>query len=128
LLDLDSVPKRDIAHIPQFIGEANRRISMPFLLLAFALTSGCILLSGQIDRRGLGRKIMMATLIALSLQGAYLALFNLTKQHMWANIVLYVLPLSISMLCLYFLSPLSETSIKTSQKNKQKISEGSLRS
>lgn len=108
LLNISGVSKADQEHIPQFIAEANRRISLPFLILAFCLLSGAFLLTGQTDRKGLGQRILGASLCALLLQGLYLAVFNLTKQHIWVNTLLYVLPIGVSLVTFYILSPYYE--------------------
>lgn len=108
LLDIDSLPQADEQHIPQFIGEANRRMSLPFLLLAYSLISGCFLMLGPIDRRGLGRRILLASVTVLMVQGLYMLFYNLTKQHGWANIILYIMPLGICGFCFYLLSARSE--------------------
>jgi len=108
LLDIDSVPKSDAKHIPQFIGEAHRRMSLPFLLLSFTCVSICCLLLGPLDRRGLTRRIIAASLAVLVLQGSYLFFFNLAKHSGWANVPLYAIPILVSGFCLFILSPRSD--------------------
>ena len=108
LLDFDSLTPEDLKYLSQFVGEANRRLSLPLLLLAFSLISGCFLMLGATDRRGLGRRIMAACLCVLAMQGAYLFLFNLTKHNNWANVTLYILPLTVSAVCLFLLSSYSD--------------------
>lgn len=108
LLDIKSVPERDAKHIPQFIGEANRRMSLPLLLLAFTTTGLAFLLIGPLDRRGLERRIFGASITVLLLQGAYLFFYNLAKKAAWANALLYLLPLVVIGVCMFLLSPQSE--------------------
>lgn len=105
LFNTTDLSQEDRHHIPQFIGEANRRLSLPFLLMSFTTLCGCFLLLGTIDRRGLGKRLFAASIAALALQGAYLFIFNMTKSHSFANILLYIIPMSVIAVSLYLISP-----------------------
>lgn len=109
LFQRKNLNKEDRTHIAEFTSEANRRLTLPLLLLAFTLISLCFLLLGSLDRRGLGRRIAFASLSIIALQGLYLTFFNLAKNTLWANIAMYLVPALCSAFCFYLLSPASDT-------------------
>jgi lipopolysaccharide export system permease protein len=105
LLNTDTLPYEDYEHVLQFIGEAHRRISLPFLLFSFTAICGCFLLIGSIDRRGLGKRIFGACIAVLAVQAAYMFAFNMTKLNSLASILLYLIPVGVIGLCRYLISP-----------------------
>ena len=108
LLNPDLSVQRDMDNLYKFKIEIHRRLIAPFLALTFTLVSLSCLLVGPFDRRGLGRRIVMAAGGVIVLQGLYLGATNMARESLWGLSLMYVLiflPLAIS---LFFLSGLSE--------------------
>ncbi len=87
--------------------EIHRRFISPILAMTFAVVSLCLLLLGDINRRGLGFRIGLAAFSVVALQGAYLLSYNFAKENVIGLILMYaiaLLPLGIGY---YFLSPQS---------------------
>jgi len=92
LLNPDLNNTRDIENLHDFSIEIHRRITAPLLALAFPLLALSILLLGPTDRRGQSKKIGLAIIATLLIQGGYLATFNLSKNHDSGLILMYLLP------------------------------------
>ncbi len=111
LLELLS-PDRDVLENPkthrEFLTETHRRFVSPFLSLTFTLVALCCLLLGPLDRRGLGWRIVAASMGVITLQGLYLIAYNLAKEHMIGLVLMYVLVFVPIVVCFYFLNPASE--------------------
>jgi lipopolysaccharide export system permease protein len=67
----------DQANLGRFKAELTQRFSTPFHAVAFTMVGLACLLSGEFNRRGQYRRILIATLLILILQSASLGLINL---------------------------------------------------
>lgn len=83
----------DVKYQSQFIFEAQRRILTPFLAPSFALIALCVLLLGPVERRGQGRRILLAVGIVIVLQGLYLTAVNMASKSVIGVIALYLVVL-----------------------------------
>ena len=77
----------------QFVAEANRRITVPLLTLAFGSVSLAFLLLGPVTRHGYARRIVAAALAGIFIQSFYLASFNFAQTSYAANVLLYLMVL-----------------------------------
>lgn len=91
LLNPDLSVQRDQESQHEFIIEAHRRIVSPFLALSFCVISLACLLLGPVDRRGQGRRILLAVTAVVILQGLYLGTYNLAIESVWGLILMYAL-------------------------------------
>lgn len=89
LLNPDPSVERDMQNRHEFIIEAHRRIVSPFLALTFAAISLVCLLIGPVDRRGQNRRITIAALSVVVLQGLYLGTYNLAVESRWGLWLMY---------------------------------------
>ena len=94
LLNPNADNPRDLENKEKFLVEAHRRIISPFLTLSFITIVLCFLLLGPTNRRGQGKKIMLAVLAVIMLQGVHLALFNIATSGLWGLALLYVVVLT----------------------------------
>lgn len=99
---------RDREHISKFIVEIHRRISAPLLAIAYTLIGASMFVLGPTSRTPSYRKAATTILITILLQGLYLAILNIAKQHFIAVTGLYAVPLIPIILCLYLISPIGE--------------------
>lgn len=60
--------------------ELQKRILVPFLVPAFALVGLCLLLIGNHDRRGQGKRVLMGVAIIIGLEIMFMGSYNLAKQ------------------------------------------------
>lgn len=68
-------------HLRQVNAELHMRLSTPLLPLCFAFIGLAALLSGEYDRRGQGRRLVIAFLMVLALQGLSLGLTGLASKN-----------------------------------------------
>ena len=91
LLHPDLESKRDSENLRNFKIEIHRRVTTPLLTIAFALISCCVLFLGPVDRRGQGRRITIAIISVIIIEGVYLSSFNISRQSDWGMPFMYVL-------------------------------------
>ncbi len=97
LLNPDLSDKDDLRHKREFMVEAHRRLISPLLAPCFTLIALCAMLLGPVSRRGMGHRVVGATLSVIILQSLYLVFFNIAKDHNFGIVLLYcitLLPLS----------------------------------
>ncbi|MGB0719884.1 MAG: LPS export ABC transporter permease LptF [Bdellovibrionales bacterium] len=98
----------DVERLRDFKVEWHQRVVAPFLALAYAFISCVCLLSGPFDRRGQGRRIAMAVVSVVVLQGIYLSVSNISRNSDVALFGMYALVLFPTVLCWFFLSAYGE--------------------
>ncbi len=76
--------------------EAHQRLAAPLLIPAFLAIAFGALLSGDFNRRGQTQRIFMAVLLAALTQALFFALSTLANRMSEAIVLLYVLPLAIT--------------------------------
>jgi lipopolysaccharide export system permease protein len=91
LLHPDLTIERDVDNTHEFVIEAHRRIVSPFLAMTFCVISLVSLLIGPIDRRGQNRRILLAVIGVVTLQGVYLGTYNLAVETVWGLVLMYAL-------------------------------------
>ncbi len=86
----------------EFSVEAHRRFVSPFLAITYTVLSLCCLLLGELNRRGLGVRIVAATGSIIVLQGLYLLAYNFAKEQNAGLFLMYAL-VFLPLLCGYYL-------------------------
>ena len=81
LLHPDLTKKYDRDHASAFTVEAQSRLLTPFNAVGYSLAAIAILLLGPFNRRGQGRKVMMAAAVVITLVVANLAMDSALKKY-----------------------------------------------
>jgi lipopolysaccharide export system permease protein len=108
LFNPDPSVERDVDNWRAFRVEAYRRFITPFLAMTFCVISLVCLLLGPMDRRGQGRRILLAVVSVITLQGLYLSTYNLAVESVWGLLAMYGLVLVPLAIGLVLLSPYGE--------------------
>ncbi len=108
LLFFDKSNPLDMQKRYDFLVEAHRRVISPFLAVTFTVLPLCCLLLGATNRRGLGRRILMASVAVTMIQGLYLVIYNVAKENVAGIYLMYVLVFVPLVLCGYLLMPQSD--------------------
>ncbi len=87
----------DQRNVEQFLAEAHARLSAPLLNLALAMVALAGVLVGEFSRRGYGRRIMIAAIIALLVRLIALAIQAAAADDPELNAAQYALPLLVMM-------------------------------
>jgi lipopolysaccharide export system permease protein len=93
LLSPDKNNERDAQSAREFKVEIHRRIISPLLAIAFTIISAAALLLGPVDRRGQTRRIIIAVIGVVIIQGLYLSAFSLARQSDAGLVMMYTLTL-----------------------------------
>lgn len=91
LLNPDAATRADPKSTYKFMAEAHRRLASPFLPLTFCFMALACLLVGHVDRRGQGRRILLAVVLVVAVQGAYMGVIGAASSHAWAVPLIYLL-------------------------------------
>lgn len=108
LLNPDPSERRDLESLRDFKIEIHRRIASPLLAVVFTLISCASLLIGPIDRRGQIRRIIMAVLIVVFIQGLYIVSYNFARQSDFGLVLMYSLIIGPLCAALFIISGFSE--------------------
>ena len=91
----DRTAHYDQRNINEFLAEAHGRLSAPLLNIALALIALVGVLVGDFSRRGYGRRIMWASIIALVVRLAALVVQAAAANEPQFNPLQYILPLAV---------------------------------
>jgi lipopolysaccharide export system permease protein len=91
----DRTSHYDQRNVPEFLAEAHGRLSAPLLNIALALVALVGVLMGDFSRRGYGRRIMWAAIIALVIRLAALVTQAAAADQPELNALQYALPLAV---------------------------------
>ena len=94
LLKPDLSVQQDADHIHEFRVELHRRVSAPLLTVAFAVIAVIALVMGPVHRRGQGIRLVLIVLASVTLQGLFIAAYNVAGQNSWGIGLMYVLVLT----------------------------------
>ena len=89
----DMTSHYDQRNVEQFLAEAHARLSAPLLNLALAMIALAGVLVGEFSRRGYGRRIMIAAILALLVRLLALAVQAAAVDEPDMNSIQYALPL-----------------------------------
>ncbi|MEQ1818757.1 MAG: LptF/LptG family permease [Terricaulis sp.] len=89
----DRTSHYDQRNVDEFLAEAHGRLAAPLLNIALALVALVGVLTGEFSRRGYGRRIMWASIIALVIRLASLMTQAAAADEPQLNVLQYALPL-----------------------------------
>lgn len=89
----DRTAHYDQRNVKQFIAEAHARLSAPLLNIALALIALAGVLSGEFSRRGYGRRIVIASVVALVVRLSALATQSIAMDEPDLNVLQYLVPI-----------------------------------
>lgn len=82
--------------------EAHQRLAGPLFTPMFVMIALASMLAGEHSRRGFTKRVLLATIIAASIQGLGFGLANLAGRNVAAVPLLYLLPI-LSTLCAFYI-------------------------
>jgi lipopolysaccharide export system permease protein len=85
----------DRANANRFHAEGHQRLASPFLALAYSLIALAAMLSGEFNRRGQSKRILIAVGVVVALQITDLGLINLAAVATMTVPLIYILPISV---------------------------------
>ncbi len=91
----DKTSHYDQRNVDEFLAEAHGRLAAPLLNIALALVALVGVLTGEFSRRGYGRRIMWASIIALVIRLAALMTQAAAADEPQFNAIQYALPLAV---------------------------------
>lgn len=100
LLNPDLQNHNDVRSVREFQIEIHRRFTSPIMAVSLCFVGLAALLLGPINRRGQGRRIMIAVAAAFVIQGGYLSAFNIARDsnlglafmYLFVGLPLVILP------------------------------------
>lgn len=84
---------RDAQSRREFIAEAHRRIIAPLLAPVYVLIALAFLLSGPLERRGQGARILAAAGLIVVIQAFFLGAYDIAQETKWGIVLMYALVL-----------------------------------
>ncbi len=103
LLNPNIQDEQDIKNLRSFTAEIHRRIVTPLLAIAFPLIALLSLLLGPTDRRGQAKKITIAIVTIIILEGIFLMSNNIARHNNIGIFIMYaitIIPIALSLLFL----------------------------
>lgn len=91
------------SHMGRVRSELHQRLASPFLALTFALIGVTVILIGDFNRRGMTKRVVMASIYIVVVQAAMLALVSQVTKSVWFVPVLYLVAFAPIPICLYLL-------------------------
>ena len=108
LLKPDIANARDRENMREFNVEIHRRLTSPLLAFGFPLIALISLLLGSVDRRGQAKRIALAVITVILIQGLFLTAYNIARNNNLGLVLMYVLSFAPIILGLFFLNTRSE--------------------
>lgn len=104
-LNKDTITGTDLKNYKEFVAEAHRRLSMPFLYMSYAALSMGFLLLGTWNRRKQSSHVIKASLCVIAIHAAYIIMYNETRDTLYFAVGLYGLAIIPALIAFYFLMP-----------------------
>lgn len=104
----DTENLKDLRSRLEFLAEANRRLSTPFLYISYTVIIMAFLLLGTWNRRKQSGHVVKAGLSIVALQAVYVILYNQSQDMIWLAVGLYALAIIPAIVGLIFLYPPKE--------------------
>ncbi|MDX2028346.1 MAG: LPS export ABC transporter permease LptF [Alphaproteobacteria bacterium] len=85
------------------LAELNQRLAAPLLALCYTFIGLAALLAGEFNRRGMGRRILLAAAAVVTIQATFMSVNGLVLRYIWLAFIPYLIalapiPLSLSLL------------------------------
>ena len=87
----------------KLLAEAHQRLTWPLYSIALTLLGASTLLSGQFNRRGQRKRILVATMMGAGIIAAAIGTHHIVSGNITLYPLMYITPGSVILLCLYFL-------------------------
>ncbi|PCI01706.1 MAG: LPS export ABC transporter permease LptF [Alphaproteobacteria bacterium] len=104
-IDKDTAKGTDLKNYDEFIAEAHRRLSTPFLYISYTAISIGFLLLGSWNRRQQSGHIIKAGACIVLIQALYIVLYNESRDAILLSAGLYLLAIIPGLIALYYLYP-----------------------
>jgi lipopolysaccharide export system permease protein len=104
LLWPDMNDSNDRFFAPRLIAEGHARLATPLYAIALVLVGLACLLPGDFNRRGLGRRMLIAAACGLATQAMSIAIPNLAARNPAAIYLLYAAPVAVTLLACWVLT------------------------
>jgi lipopolysaccharide export system permease protein len=108
-LDKETISGADLRNYNEFIAEAHRRLSTPFLYLSYALLSVAFLLLGSWNRRQQSQHVVKAGICIVAIQALYIIVFNESRDALILTSGLYALAIIPAFIAFYYLYPRTQS-------------------
>lgn len=95
--------EEDVRYRPELIAEFHQRMVVPLYTIAFVAIGLAAMLGGEFDRRGRPKRLMVAVMAVGALEGLQLALQDLAERSTEIAVVLYLPPVIVTGIALFFL-------------------------
>jgi lipopolysaccharide export system permease protein len=76
------------------MAELHQRFASPFLTLGFTLIGLAAILAGEFNRRGMGKRILIASLAIITMEALFMSMTGIISRHIWMAFGLYLVPLA----------------------------------
>ncbi len=99
----NAVDKANPAIYPGLIAEGHSRLAAPLYSIALTLLALAVLVRGQFQRMGYGRRIAICALVGFGLRLTGFAMISASESNMALNVLQYAIPIIVSIGCLWYL-------------------------
>lgn len=99
----NAVDRANASIYPSLIAEGHSRLATPLYNIALALLALAFLVRGQFQKLGYGRRIAICAVIGFGLRLTGFALISASEANMALNPVQYIVPIVVSLACLWYL-------------------------
>lgn len=100
--------ERDMESLRDFKVEIHKRFTNPLLVIGFTLIGIVTMLIGPMDRRGQGKRIVVAIICTLLIQGGYISAYNSARNSEIGFVLMYLLVILPILICSFLMSKTSE--------------------
>jgi len=80
--------------------ELHQRLASPLLALSFTFVGLAAILAGEFNRRGMGKRILIAAIVIIAAQAGFMSMGGVVVKNIWLASLLYLLPLAPIPFCL----------------------------
>lgn len=101
--------ERDRESLRDFQVEINKRLTGPLLVISFTLIAIVTMLIGPVDRRGQNKRIILAIICVLVIQGGYISSYNMARNSNAGLVLMYLLVILPILISGFLISGTSET-------------------
>jgi lipopolysaccharide export system permease protein len=94
----------DLKKRGEFLAEANRRLSTPFLYVSYASIVMAFLLLGTWNRRKQSGHVVRAGMVIIAIQALYIVIYNEAQGTIWLSVFMYalaIIPAIVALYCIY---------------------------
>jgi lipopolysaccharide export system permease protein len=86
------------------MSELHQRLASPLLALSYTMIALAVILAGEFNRRGMGRRIVIAALAAIFVQASFMSLNSMVAKDIWLAPALYIMAFAPTPICLVLIN------------------------